>query len=91
MQTSVEHLATYRFIFKRGVNRWAQHVLLGRGSILSSCVSFPLVFGWMYFTMGENGLYTVVAFGINLTQVKAEQTFTIDALGGIDDEIGIYA
>ncbi|WP_341278052.1 hypothetical protein [Paenibacillus sp. FSL H8-0537] len=71
-QTSVEHLATYRFIFKRGVYRWTQHVLLGWGCILSCCVTFPLVFGWMYFTMGENGLYTVVAFGINVMQVKAD-------------------
>jgi hypothetical protein len=71
-QTSVEHLATYRFIWNRGLYRWTQHVLLGWGCVLSCMVTFPLVFGWMYFTMGENGLYTVVGFGLNIMQVKAD-------------------
>jgi len=71
-QTSVEHLATYRFIWNRGVYRWTQHVLLGWGCILSAFVTFPLVFGWMYFTMDDNGTYTVVGFGIDLMKVKAD-------------------
>lgn len=71
-QTSVEHLATYRFIWNRGVYRWTQHVLLGWGCILSCLVTFPLVFGWMYFTMDDNGMYTVVGFGIDIMRVKAD-------------------
>lgn len=71
-KTSVEHLATYRFIWNRGWYRWTQHVLLGWGCILSAFVTFPLVFGWMYFTMGDNGTYTVVGFGIDLMKIKAD-------------------
>lgn len=71
-QTSMEHLATYRFIWNRGVYRWVQHVLLGWGCILSAFVTFPLVFGWMYFTMENNQTYTVVGFGINLMRIDAE-------------------
>lgn len=71
-KTSVEHLATYRFIWNRGVYRWTQHVLLGWGCILSAFVTFPLVFGWMYFTMDNNQTYTVVGFGINLMKIDAE-------------------
>lgn len=71
-QTSVEHLATYRFIWNRGLYRWTQHVLLGWGCILSCFVTFPLVFGWMYFTMEDNGFYTVVGFGIDLMRVRAD-------------------
>ncbi|WP_284641056.1 hypothetical protein [Paenibacillus silviterrae] len=71
-QTSVEHLVTYRFIWNRSWYRWTQHVLLGWGCILSCFVTFPLVFGWMYFTMSDNGLYTVVFFGIDLMKVKAD-------------------
>src|SRR5690554_6894714 len=56
-RTSVEHLATYRFIWNRGIYRWTQHVLLGWGCILSAFVTFPLVFGWMYFTMENNQTY----------------------------------
>lgn len=71
-KTSVEHLVTYKFIWNRGWYRWTQHVLLGWGCILSCFVTFPLVFGWMYFTMGENGMYTVVGMGINIMSVKAD-------------------
>lgn len=71
-QTTSEHLLTYRFIWNRGWYRWTQHVLLGWGCILSAFVTFPLVFGWMYFTMAENGTYTVVGFGIDLMNIKAD-------------------
>ncbi|WP_248926109.1 hypothetical protein [Paenibacillus hamazuiensis] len=71
-QTAVEHLATYRFIWNRGWYRWTQHVLLGWGCMLSALVTFPLVFGWMYFTMANNGFYTVVFFGIDVLKVKAD-------------------
>jgi nitrate reductase gamma subunit len=70
-KTSVEHLATYRFIWNRGIWRWAQHILIGWGCILSCFVTFPLVFGWMYFTMDDNGMYTIVALGMDLMTVPA--------------------
>jgi nitrate reductase gamma subunit len=72
VKTSTEHLATYRFIWNRGVYRWTQHILLGWGCLISAFVTFPLVFSWMYFTMAENGKYTVVLFGVNLFQMKAD-------------------
>ncbi|MBS4209227.1 hypothetical protein [Bacillus sp. FJAT-50079] len=71
-KTSVEHLATHKFIWNRGLYRWTQHFLIGWGCILSCLVTFPLVFGWMYFTMSENGYYTVVGMGIDLMTVKAD-------------------
>ncbi|MBS4179259.1 hypothetical protein [Lederbergia citrea] len=71
-KTSVEHLATHKFIWNRGIYRWTQHFLIGWGCILSCFVTFPLVFGWMYFTMGDNGYYTVVGMGMNLMTVKAD-------------------
>lgn len=69
---SVEHLVTHKFIWNRGIYRWTQHLLIGWGCILSCFVTFPLVFGWMYFTMDENGYYTVVTMGIDLMKVKAD-------------------
>jgi hypothetical protein len=71
-KTSAQHLVTYRFIWNRGIFRWTQHVLIGFGVILSCFVTFPLVFGWMYFTMSENGYYTVVGMGMNLMTVRAD-------------------
>ncbi|WNS78423.1 hypothetical protein RRU94_00150 [Domibacillus sp. DTU_2020_1001157_1_SI_ALB_TIR_016] len=70
--TSVDHLAVYRFIWNRGFYRWTQHLLIGWGCILSCFVTFPLVFGWMYFTMEENGYYTIVALGMNVMTIKAD-------------------
>lgn len=71
-QTAAEHLVAYRFIWNRGAYRWTQHILLGWGCILSAFVTFPLVFGWMYFTMDDNGMYNVVFFGIDMLRVKAD-------------------
>ncbi|MFD6440727.1 hypothetical protein ACFWDG_13120 [Peribacillus sp. NPDC060186] len=70
-KTSVEHLATYNFIWNRGIYRWTQHVLIGWGCILSCFVTFPLVFGWMYFTMDDNGYYNIIAMGIRVITVPA--------------------
>lgn len=71
-KTSAEHLLTYRFIWNRGWFRWTQHFLVGWGCILSALVTFPLVFGWMYFTMEDNGYYHVVAMGIDVMKIKAD-------------------
>jgi hypothetical protein len=70
-KTTTEHLVTYRFIWNRGIYRWTQHILMGWGCVLAAFVTFPLVFGWMYFTMEENGYYTVVGMGIDIMTIKA--------------------
>lgn len=71
-KTAVNHLAIYEFIKNRGLYRWVQHILIGWGCVLACLVTFPLVFGWMYFTMDENGYYTIVLMGMNLMEVKAD-------------------
>ncbi|CAG9607257.1 hypothetical protein [Pseudoneobacillus rhizosphaerae] len=71
-QTTAEHLITYRFIWNRGIYRWTQHILIGFGCILSCFVTFPLVFGWMYFTMDDNGMYNIIFMGIQVMTVSAE-------------------
>ncbi|WP_186576372.1 hypothetical protein [Aquibacillus kalidii] len=71
-KTSVDHLATYKFIWNRGIYRWTQHVMIGWGCLLACAVTFPLVFSWMYFTMEENGMYTIVLFGMDLMVVPAD-------------------
>lgn len=71
-KTSVEQLGTYRFIWNRGIYRWTQHVLMGWGCILSCLVTFPLVFGWMYFTMDDNGMYNIILLGLSIMTVPAD-------------------
>jgi hypothetical protein len=71
-RTAISHLAIFNFIRNRGLYRWVQHILIGWGCALACIVTFPLVFGWMYFTMEENGYYTIVLFGINVLKVRAD-------------------
>ena len=71
-KTAVNHLAIYDFIRNRGLYRWVQHILIGWGCVLACLVTFPLVFSWMYFTMEDNGYYTIVLFGMNVMHVKAD-------------------
>ncbi|ALC92433.1 hypothetical protein AM500_23705 [Bacillus sp. FJAT-18017] len=71
-KTATEQLVTYRFIWNRGLYRWTQHIMMGWGCVLALMVTFPLVFGWMYFTMADNGMYTIVFMGINLMTVPAD-------------------
>jgi hypothetical protein len=71
-KTSVEHLATYKFIWNRGIYQWTQHVLIGWGCVLAILVTFPLVFGWMYFTMDDNGYYNIILLGIQIMTIPAE-------------------
>ncbi|HMS42821.1 MAG TPA: hypothetical protein PKE69_21510 [Pyrinomonadaceae bacterium] len=60
------NLIEQRFIFKRGFTRWLMHFLIMWGCILSAAVTFPLVFGWIHFTLeGERG-YRVHLFGFPL-------------------------
>lgn len=75
-KTSAEHLVTHKFIRNRGFYRWTQHILIGGGCILACLVTFPLVFGWTYFTMEANGYYTIVLMGVDLMKVKANGFMT---------------
>src|SRR5690606_24078508 len=54
-----------RFIFRRGATRGLAHLLIMWGCILAVAITFPLVFGWLYFRPvgGDLALYEAVVFG----------------------------
>lgn len=55
-----------RFIFRRGVMRGIAHLLIMWGCILAVLITFPLVFGWLYFQPApgaELELYDLIVFG----------------------------
>jgi hypothetical protein len=65
-KTATNSLVLQTFIFKRGFSRWLMHFLIMWGCILSAMVTFPLVFGWVHFSLeGERG-YRVHLFGFPL-------------------------
>ncbi|HEX8967899.1 MAG TPA: MFS transporter, partial [Chloroflexota bacterium] len=39
------------FILKRSRQRWIMHMSIFWGVVLSCCVTFPLTFGWIHFTL----------------------------------------
>ena len=54
------HLLAQTFIAKRSRLRWAMHQLIFWGCLLAAAITFPLVFGWIYFTSAPNDQMTYV-------------------------------
>jgi hypothetical protein len=61
-----------RFIFRRDPLRGLTHMLIMWGCILAVAITFPLVFGWLYFEpiIGELETYRVVVFGFPTAQFR---------------------
>jgi hypothetical protein len=56
------------FIWRRSKSRGVAHLLIMWGCILAAAITFPLVFGWVYFETvpGDLSLYRTFAFGFAL-------------------------
>jgi hypothetical protein len=63
-----------RFIWRRSWNRGAAHWLILWGCLLATAITFPLVFGWIHFTLDGNGMdrYRVVVFGFETFSFQIE-------------------
>jgi len=59
------HLAAQRFIAQRSRLRWWMHQCLFWGCLLAVAITFPLVFGWIYFRTppGDQMTYVTYLFG----------------------------
>ncbi len=55
-----------QFIWRRSRSRGLTHLLIMWGCILAAAITFPLVFGWVYFETvpGDLGRYRVFVFGV---------------------------
>ena len=64
-QVATTHLLAQTFIEKRSRTRWAMHQLIFWGCLLAVAITFPLVFGWIYFTSSPNDqmVYVTYLFG----------------------------
>jgi hypothetical protein len=63
MAKAITELFAQQFIRKRGLYRWLTHQCIFWGVLLSCVLTFPLTFGWMYFTQ-TSGLYQLWVFGL---------------------------
>lgn len=64
------------FIWKRSKERGLAHWLIMWGCILAAAITFPLVFGWLYFIVPDGDLtsYKIVVFGFPTLAFKIETT-----------------
>ncbi|MCC6661422.1 MAG: MFS transporter [Phycisphaerales bacterium] len=71
--------ALNNFIFRRGRTRWAAHWLIMWGCLIAAAITFPLVFGWVYFETppGDFAHYRAFVFGFPTI------TFPIESLVGV--------
>jgi hypothetical protein len=82
--TMVTNLLEQRFIFRRGFSRWAMHVLIMWGCIISALITFPLVFGWVHFRLeGELG-YRAYVFGFPLNVMPARSVIAWISFHALD-------
>lgn len=66
------------FIFRRSRLRWWMHQFLFWGCILAALVTFPLVFGWIYFgsAPGDQMTYISYVFGFPVNSMKLRTVFS---------------
>lgn len=60
------------FILKRSFKRWAAHISIFWGVMLSLAITLPLTFGWIRFTLVPPTDYQLWVFGIPLLVFPAE-------------------
>ena len=64
-KAAYENLLAHRFIRRRSFVRWLIHFSIAWGTVLAGAVTFPLVFGWLYFQSdaARPEIYRVMLFG----------------------------
>ncbi len=73
-KTVIGGMAVQKFIFRRGVSRWVMHQLIMWGCVISSLITFPLVFGWVHFELDGARGYRAFVFGIPLNVLDGRST-----------------
>ena len=56
------NIAWQTFIYRRSRLRWWMHQFLFWGCLLAAAITFPLVFGWIYFESAPNDQMTYVTY-----------------------------
>jgi hypothetical protein len=74
-----------RFIFRRDPLRGLTHMLIMWGCILAVAITFPLVFGWLYFepVIGELETYRIVLFGFPTASVQTGSLLAFAVFHGL--------
>lgn len=63
LMTVLDNIILQKFIFKRGIYRGIQHIMISWGCIGSFAITFGLTFGWLRFDLVDPETYQIIAFG----------------------------
>jgi hypothetical protein len=77
--------AANRFIFRRGRLRGAAHWLIMWGCLIAALITFPLVWGWIYFKTvpGQIDVYRMYVFGFAVQRFDVESLFAFVVFHGL--------
>lgn len=72
------------FILRRSFTRWAMHMAISWGVVLSCAITFPLTFGWLRFTLVPPQAYKLWFFGVPLFTFPLEGVTAFLAFHALD-------
>jgi hypothetical protein len=72
------------FIRERSNQRWAMHLAIFWGVILSCMITFPLTFGWIHFTLTAPDHYQAWFFGVKVFHFPVEAGFGFGIFHALD-------
>jgi MFS transporter, NNP family, nitrate/nitrite transporter len=86
IQRTATDLGFQAFIRKRSLNRWLMHQCLFWGCLLAVAITFPLVFGWIYFGSAPNDQmrYVTYLFGFPVASFKIRTIVSWFLFHGLD-------
>ncbi|WP_071458711.1 MFS transporter [Bacillus massilinigeriensis] len=82
--TFVDNILLQKFIFKRGLYRGIQHLMISWGCLISFAITFGLTFGWMRFDLIDSETYQIVVFNIPTLKMAAHGVFAEIVYNGLN-------
>jgi NNP family nitrate/nitrite transporter-like MFS transporter len=91
LATAGTHLFGQAFIARRSLTRWLTHQLLFWGCLLAAAITFPLVFGWIYFTTASHDQmrYITHVFGFAVFSFRLHTFTAFMIFHGLDVAAGL--
>ncbi|WP_019533838.1 hypothetical protein [Paenibacillus ginsengihumi] len=84
LRTLYDNIGKQRFISGRSWYRWAQHMLLSWGVLVSFGITYGLVLNWLHFELVDPHTYSVVLFGIPLFRMGVDSTLAFLIYHGLN-------
>ena len=81
----VGYFALNKFVWKRGLNRWAAHWPIMVGCVMAFAIVIPLIFGWVWFETPADDFhsYEVMLFGQHIRTIPIDGIEAFVAFHGL--------